>query len=208
MSPIDQLAQFTREALLAGQSRDEIATALREAGWAETEVQDALGAWAETDHIPPVPRPRPYVSAKESFFYALMFVALAMTTWHIASIGMELVERLFDEGHAYMLNRSLRWSIAAIIVFFPLFMFLQRNEARTLRQDESRRRSVVRKWFGYIALFVSSMALLGDLLSVIYALLNGDLSLVFALKLAVVGAVAGTIFGYYRNAMKDAENDL
>ncbi|SFJ84347.1 DUF5671 domain-containing protein [Celeribacter neptunius] len=210
MKPAEQLAQFTREALIEGQSRAEIASALRTAGWAETEVHDALSAWAETDHIPPVPRPRPYVSAKEAFFYALMFVALGMTAWNIVDLGVDLINRWIPETEGLRpgySTSSMRWSIAALIVFFPLFLLMQRSETRALTRDPSRKRSAVRKWFGYIALFFSAITLLGDLLGAIYALLSGDLTLQFILKLLLVAAVSGTIFGYFQIAMKDAEND-
>ncbi|ATG48023.1 DUF5671 domain-containing protein [Celeribacter ethanolicus] len=207
MKPADQLAQFVREALISGRSRDEITMALSEAGWARTEVEDALATWAESSFTPPIPRPRPYVSAKEAFFYALMFVALGMTAWHIVDLGFDLIERwMSDMDTSSWSNRSMRWSISALIVFFPLFMLMQRTEIRSLARDPSRKRSAVRKWFGYIALFLSSLALLGDVLSAIYALLNGDMTLEFILKLLLVGAVAGTVFGYFQGAMKDAED--
>jgi membrane protein YqaA with SNARE-associated domain len=147
------------------------------------------------------------VSAKEAFFYALMFVALGMTAWHIVDLGFDLIDRWFsDAERAYWGNRSIRWSISALIVFFPLFMIMQRTEARSLARDPSRKRSAVRKWFGYIALFFSSITLLGDLLGAIYALLNGDLTTQFIAELALVAAVAGTVFGYFQGAMKDAED--
>lgn len=207
MKPADQLAQFVREALIAGRSRDDIAGALSQAGWAKTEVDDALATWADSPFSPPIPRPRPYVSAKEAFFYALMFVALGMTAWYVVDLGFDLIDRWFsDAERAYWGTRSMRWSISALIVFFPLFMIMQRAEARSLARDPSRKRSAVRKWFGYIALFFSSITLLGDLLGAIYALLNGDLTAQFIAELALVAAVAGTVFGYFQGAMKDAED--
>lgn len=210
MKPSEALAGFVHDALTAGRSREDIAAALSEAGWAKTEVQDALATWADSDFTPPVPRPRPYVSAKEAFFYALMFVALAMTAWHIVDLGFDLIDRwrprtdnFYYRGSSY----SIRWSISALIVFFPLFMLMQRSEAKKLAGDPSRKRSAVRKWFGYITLFFSAIVLLGDLLSAIYALLTGDLTLSFILKLLLVAAVSGTVFGYFHAAMKDAEDD-
>ncbi|WP_460275105.1 DUF5671 domain-containing protein [Celeribacter sp. ULVN23_4] len=208
MKPTDQLAHFVRDALIAGRSREDIASALSEAGWARTEVEDALATWADSSFSPPIPRPRPYVSAKEAFFYALMFVALGMTAWHIVDLGFDLIQRWFsDSERAYWGSRSIRWSISALIVFFPLFMIMQRAEARSLARDPSRKRSAVRKWFGYIALFFASIALLGDILGAIYALLNGDLTTQFIAELALVAAVSGTVFGYFHAAMKDAEDD-
>ena len=52
--------------------------ALAEAGWTEREVADALAAFAETAFVPPVPRPRPVVSARDFFTYALIAISLGV----------------------------------------------------------------------------------------------------------------------------------
>ena len=54
----DLLSEFVGDALIAGRSRDDIRTALSEAGWATKEINAAIGAWAAGDFTPPVPRPR------------------------------------------------------------------------------------------------------------------------------------------------------
>lgn len=202
MRPSDQLAQFVAEALGAGRSRQEIAEALKGAGWAQNEISEALNAWAEVEFNPPVPRPRPYVSAREAFFFGLMFAALAMTAWHLVALGFNLIDRWVPDvesnnRHAYRLQQ-MRWSIAALIVFAPVFMALNAKVVRATRGDPGKRRSGVRKWFGYITLFLASISLLGDLLWVIYSLLNGDLTLRVSLKVLVVATVAGVVFLYFK----------
>ena len=212
MRPSDQLAEFTRDALAAGKSRDDIRSALSQSGWAPNEVAEALDAWAEIDFSTPVPRPRPYVSAREAFFYGIMFVALAMTAWHLVSLLHNLIDHwvtdpLDENGGRYALS-STRWSIAALIVFAPTFLVLNRRTVQATKADPGKRRSGVRKWFGYVTLFLASISLLGDLMAVIYALLSGDLTLRFILKALVVAGVAGSVFAYFRqeeNEVADAK---
>lgn len=209
MRPADQLAQFVAEALKEGRSRAEISAALREAGWTGTEVAGALDAWAETGFTPPVPRPRPYVSAREAFLYALMFLALAMTAWNITTLGFELIELwLPDVSDKYSLYsaESVRWSISVLVVFFPLFLVMNTRAQRAAHADPGKRRSAVRKWFGYITLFLAAITLLGDLIAVIYALLSGDLTARFIAKAALVALTAGLIFLYFRGEMEEAEH--
>ena len=79
MRPSDELAHFVREALASGRTRPEISDALDDAGWSEKERADALDAYADTDFIPPIPRPRPYVSAKDAFLYGLLFLMLGVS---------------------------------------------------------------------------------------------------------------------------------
>ncbi len=209
MRPADQLAQFVAEALKEGRSRAEIAAALQQAGWAQNEVTEALNAWADTGFIPPVPRPRPYVSAREAFLYGLMFLALAMTAWNITTLGFELIELwlpdIADSYSRYNVG-TVRWSISVLVVFFPLFLVMNTRAQRAAHADPGKRRSAVRKWFGYITLFLAALALLGDLIAVIYALLSGDLTARFFAKAVLVALTAGLIFLYFSGETREAEN--
>lgn len=209
MRPSDQLAQFVQASLSAGHSRDAIRDALTRAGWTGAEVSAALDAWADDSFIPPIPRPRPFVSAREAFLYGLMFIALAMTAWHLVALSFYLIDRWLPEVNDMLYAtgsvQGMRLSIASLIVFLPLFVFLNSRLQQAASKDPGRRRSLVRKWFGYVTLFLASMALLGDLIAVLYALLNGDLTARFAAKTLVVAAVAGMIFVYFRGEMDDEE---
>ncbi len=210
MRPADQLSQFVREALIAGRDRDEIARALSDAGWTDGEIADALGSWVAGSFAPPVPRPRPFLSAREAFLYGLMFVALAMTAWHLVSLSFNLINRWFPEpaelAQGFYNLSAMRFSIASLVVFLPLFLVLNQRANTATRADPGKRRSLVRKWFGYITLFLASIALLGDLIAVVYAFLNGDLTLRFAAKSVVVAVVAGAVFFYFRGEMDDEES--
>ncbi|MBS9717455.1 DUF5671 domain-containing protein [Pseudohalocynthiibacter aestuariivivens] len=211
MRPADQIAVFVHDALAAGRSRDEISEALAKAGWAPNEISDSLNAWVDSDFSPPVPRPRAYVSAQEAFFYGLMFAALGMTAWHLTTLSFNLIDRWLPDPSdirpaSYALGQ-MRWSIASLIVFAPLFLILNTRATRETRVDPGKSRSGVRKWFGYITLFIASISLLGDLMYAIFALLSGDLTLRFIAKSIVVAVVAGIIFFYFSketNEKKDA----
>lgn len=206
MKPAEQLSYFVRDALLAGHARPDIATALAQAGWSEREIAATLDGWSEGAFLPPVPRPRPFVSAREALIYGVMFIALAMITWHIVSLSFDLIERWIPEPgrstHWYSVQ-SMRWSIATLIVFVPLFLVLNHRTTRALRADPGQRRSLVRRWFGHVTLFFASMALLGDLIVVIYSALSGELTLRFIARAGVVAIVAGLVFTYFRQELDD-----
>lgn len=209
MRPSDQLAAFVADALKAGRGREEIAAALDDAGWTKSEVEGALNAWADTGFVPPVPRPRPIVSAREAFTYGLMFVALVVSAVNVTTLGFELIERWLPDAaerfRGFSVSR-MRWSISYLVVFFPLFLVLNARAARAAKADKARRRSAIRKWFGYVTLFLAALALLGDLIAVIYALLSGDLTARFIAKAALVALTAGIIFLYFRAEMEEARD--
>lgn len=206
MRSSDQLAQFVEKALAKGKSRDEIEGAMTGAGWSASEINEAMNTWAESDFDPPVPRPRPYVSAKESFLYAITFVSLAMTAWHINWLGFELIDLVLPEPHeGSFYYDEIRWAISTLIVFLPVFLYMNFRVLNDANKDPARRRSTVRKWFGYITLFISAGVMIGDLIFTIFTLLSGDMTLRIVLKTGLLGVVAAMIFIYFRGEMHDAE---
>lgn len=206
MRPADRLAGFVRDALIAGRSRDDIHGALARAGWSATEIDTALNAWAEAPFDPPIPRPQPYVSAAEAFLYSLMFVALAMTAWNLTSLFFELIASWLPDpvdGLSRIDADRVRWAIAILVVFFPLFLLLNARAVKAATRDPGVRRSSVRKWFAYVTLFLAALGLIGDLVAVIYAFLSGDLTARFAAKAATVAVVAGAVLAYFRGELAD-----
>src|SRR5690606_18321072 len=60
-------------------------------------------------------------------------------------------------------------------------------------------RSAIRKWFAFVTLYLAALGMAGDLVATVYALLNGDLTLQFTAKAALVLLTAGLVFLYYRS---------
>ena len=196
MAVSKELSRFTRDALSAGKSREEIATALTASGWSASEVSDAMSAWADTPFAPPVPRPQSTVSARDFFIYALMFGVLLFGAIHLVLLLHHLIDRGFDDM-GYRSSHGIRWAIAVLVVTAPTYLWLTVRERSKLAADPALYRSVIRRWMTYLTLLGASGVLLGDLVSVIYAFLSGDFTLQFVLKSLAVGAVSGLIFAYY-----------
>lgn len=202
----DRLAEFVEASLKQQHSREKISATLAAAGWSASEIDQGLAAWAETENSPPVPKPMPYVSAKESFLYALTFVSLAMTVFHVNWLGFDLIDLLLPDEYG---NRNfygeIRWSLSTLVVFLPVFLYMNFRVLDDASKDPARRRSTVRKWFGYITLFIAAVVLAGDLIFTLNALLGGELTLRFILKAGLLGVVSALVFVYFGNEMRDAE---
>jgi hypothetical protein len=196
MAVSKELSRFTRDALVAGRSREEIAQALGASGWSGPEVKDALNAWSETPFSPPIPKPQSTVSARDFFFYTLTFGLMAFGAGFLIQIFFVLIERMMGE-ELYGYAGDLRSSISVLIVVVPLFLWLTVRDQRALAADPAQYRSAIRRWLTYLALLVTSVILLADLIVVINALLMGALTLTFLLKAGIVAIVTGLIFGYY-----------
>jgi hypothetical protein len=82
-------------------------------------------------------------------------------------------------------------------VAFPVFLYTSWVTDRAIRLDPTKRASKVRRWLTYWTLFVAACALLGDVTTLVYNLLGGELTVRFVLKIVTVGLIAGTAFTYY-----------
>ena len=197
-----ELELFVREALARGHDRAQVTQALLAAGWSQDQVRGVLEGWADVNFALPVPRPRASLSAREAFIYLLLFSTLYFFSWNLGSLLFKLIEHaLPDPADAkwqmVRLGASIRWSISALVIAFPVFAFLSRQISRDVARNPIKRLSPVRRWLTYLTLFVAAGVLIGDLTTLVYNVLGGELSLRFVLKVLVVGLMAGTVFGWY-----------
>lgn len=205
-SSSEDLDRFVREALVRDVPRDRIESVLVEAGWPQEKVDRALGQFAEVNFPVPVPRPQPYLSAREAFLYLLLFTTLFISAFNFGSILFELIENAFpDPSDSGPWPDQLRWSVSFVVVAFPVFLFLTVRLEREMRQDPVKRGSKVRKWLTYLTLFVAAGFLIGDLVALIFHFLQGELTIRFLLKVLVVSGIAGTVFGYYLYDLRKEE---
>jgi len=198
----NELQSFVREALLRGQSKDAVSGALVKAGWSEDDVRAALGAYADVEFAIPVPKPRPYLSAKEAFLYLVLFTCLYISAFNFGMLLFQFIERAFldalYDSYGYDGNNSaIRLSVASLIIAFPLYLWLTSLFTKAFAKDPAKRDSKVRKWLSYITLFIAASIIIGDLIVLVFNLLGGELTTRFFLKVLVVMLIAGMIFGYY-----------
>ena len=198
----DSLQRFVHDALAQGIAREKIEEVLGAAGWATDEIESALDLYAEVDFPVPVPRPKPYVSAREAFVYLVLFTLLYLSAWSLGALVFQFIDRGFpDPARAYTTRAvgltAIRWFLAMLIIAFPGYLFLSWRTYRATMTETEKRKSRVRKWLTYLTLFLAAGVLLGDLITLVFNLLEGELTVRFLLKALTVGGIAGTVFGYY-----------
>ena len=207
-----ELVEFTRQALAKGIRRDEILGVLRKAGWDEADAKTALDSFAETDFPLPVPKPKPYLPAREVFIYLVMFAALYVTAYHLGSLICNFIDRAFPDPVQYPRGQfnfvdSIRLNIATLIVAFPLFLYTFRIVNRSIARDPTKRASRPRKWLTYLTLFIAVVSLAADMITLVYNVLGGELTLRFFLKVLTVAVIAGGTFGYFLWDIRKGEEE-
>ena len=206
------LQLFVRDSLARGLPRAAIRERLLEAGWRAEEVESALAGFAEADFPVPVPRRRPYLSAREAFLYLVLFATLYITAFNLGLVLFAIVDRWLPD--AVQNTYSVRWAtealrngIAALVIAFPIFLSLSTLIGRAMARDPEKRGSAVRKWLTYLTLFIAALVLIGDLTFVLQRLLAGELVARILWKTLVVFAIAGTIFGHYLAELRGEERE-
>jgi hypothetical protein len=211
MAVNEELSGFLKEGLERGLPREELEEVLLETGWPPDQVRGALGAFADVTFPIPVPRPKPYLSAREAFVYLVLFSTLYVSAFSLGSLIFELINRAFPDPSAdlaFTLERSrqaIRWSISLLVVTFPVFAFVSWSNDRAVRDDPARRLSKVRRWLTYLTLFVAAGILIGDVTGIVYNLLSGEMTTRFVMKVLTVAAIAGSAFGYFLMDLRKEE---
>ena len=211
MAVNEELSGFLKEGLERGLPREQLEEVLLETGWPPDQVRGVLGAFADVTFPIPVPRPKPYLSAREAFVYLVLFSTLYVSAFSLGSLLFQFITRAFPDPSAdpaFVLEASreaIRWSISLLVVTFPVFVFVSWMNDRAVRGDPSRRLSKVRRWLTYLTLFVAAGILIGDVTGIVYNLLSGEMTTRFVLKVLTVAAIAGSVFGYFLMDLREEE---
>jgi hypothetical protein len=206
------LQLFVRESLSRGLPRPAVRERLLEAGWRAEEVESALASYAEVDFPVPVPRRRPYLSAREAFFYLVLFATLYIAAFNLGLVLFAILDRWMPDAvekeYAYRgAIEAIRNGIAGLVIAFPIFLFVSTLIGRAMAREPEKRGSAVRKWLTYITLFVAALVIIGDLTFLVQRLLSGELPARVLWKALVVLAIAGSIFGHYLADLRGEEGE-
>ena len=130
---------------------------------------------------------------------ALITLYVSITSFLILVFG--LINLIFpdaaDEYWRIQNNQeSMRYAIAALLVFFPAYLLLTRL-ANQARRKTDNLYHVLTKWVVYLSLVIGGLVMLGDLVAVIIAYLNGEITVRFILKAAAMFLTVGAAFWYY-----------
>lgn len=199
-----ELKEFIAHARKKGMDHATIRLLLTSAGWKE---KDVVEAFSEEGLDMPIPAPSDVGGARDAFHHLLSFAALYTLVISTIVLFFQYINRLFPDP-ALEVWRSegqlsaIRWSMAAIIVAFPFLLWMSRIIHREMEKHPEKSWSAIRRWLTYITLFVAASTIGVDIITLIYNLLEGELSTRFLSKVFVVLVAAGLVFTYYFQALK------
>jgi hypothetical protein len=202
------LKEFIAHARSKGMDHQTIRMLLLSSGWKEKDIVEAL---TEATLDMPVPAPEDRGGAREAFFHLLAFVTLYASVVSVLVLAFQYLNRFFPDAafdYGYGDDSSMiRWFMATLIVSFPIFVWMSRIIQREIVKSPERAWSPVRRWLTYLTLFVTAGVLVGDGITLLFYLLQGEITVRFLLKVLVVLGVAGMVFSYYFLALKLPAHD-
>ncbi len=140
-------------------------------------------------------------SAKFAFFYLLSLAALIFMSLSVGIIVFQIINKnIVDAIQTFRGSYSpdaLKFAISALIIATPIYYLTAAQINKNLFKGLLDNNSGVRKWLTYFILLVSSIVMLGWLISVIYSFLDGELTVKFILKAATALVIAAIVFTYY-----------
>jgi hypothetical protein len=201
-----RLAQFIEHARQRGMDHATIFLLLQSTGWKEQEIASAIAA-GELEM--PIPERAGVGSARDAFFHLLAFTALYSWASSLVFLLFTYISFAFPDPASppstYAIEAALagtRVALATLIVAYPLFGLTWWFLLREIRRYPDKAKSGVRRWLTSLSLFVATVVLLGNTITVVYYLVEGDLTVRFLLKVAVLFLVAGAILAYLAQTLR------
>ncbi len=147
---------------------------------------------------------------RDVFLHLFSIVALYWSAVSFVTLCWQYINYFFPDVLALRYGGNsfagaIRFSVASLIIIFPLFILASWYLNKIYRRETVVRDSKIRKWLIYFTLFVASLIIVGDLVFVIYNFLGGDVTAKFILKALSVLVVAGVVFWYYLDDVRRSE---
>ena len=127
-------------------------------------------------------------------------VALYVSAVSLLNLLFEIINASFPDALNFSYDNfssGMRWSIASLLIVFPLYIFLSWFINKDLATNPLKKNLGIRKWLTYLTLFVAGVAIITDLIMLINTFLGGEITVRFAFKVLAVLIVAGVAFAYY-----------
>lgn len=139
-------------------------------------------------------------TAKDVFSHLLAIVTLFMGVISFIALYFQYINVKFPDALQFYYAGALdiiRNSMSVLIVAWPVFILISWMIYKDLKNDPAKTNIGIRKWLLYLTLFVASITIIVDLITLVNYFLNGEITTRFVLKVLVVLLVAAAVFGYY-----------
>ncbi|MBI4592090.1 hypothetical protein HY733_01440 [Candidatus Uhrbacteria bacterium] len=140
-------------------------------------------------------------TARDVFSYLLLIAMFIVGVVSFLTLLFQYINIQFPDQLDYWWRdgalQAIRGAISALVVSWPVVIFMSIFIGKDLRADEGKQNIWIRKWLLHLMLFISALAIIIDLITLINTYLDGEITVRFGLKVLAVLLVAAAVFWYY-----------
>ncbi|PIR32216.1 MAG: hypothetical protein COV36_04725 [Alphaproteobacteria bacterium CG11_big_fil_rev_8_21_14_0_20_44_7] len=212
MSKDSELHDFIKRAVREKISYAKIEKALIDAGWEKAQVENALSLYHDAGIPVAVPKPlqiaAPRLWTLNIFYFAAFYTTLCTLTFAIFTI----LDNNLPDGHNQMAgafkssssHESLKSYLSIIIVSLPLTIYAA-HLIRKAMKATGQTMPIIRLRLIYLSLLIGAIILsVCGILFVNYGI-DGDLSLRFGIKVALLLAKFAALYYYFKPELYKSE---
>lgn len=196
-------------------SDQQIKSALVQGGWSEKDIETAFASNGSSEMTIPAP-PVPHFSMWVSFQYILLFICLYVSATSFGGILHQMVDdylpdALENTSYSYygeVNNYLLKGFLAGIIVTYPIFVILFLWLKKQLLKQSRIKSLKARKILIYFTLVVTFLFMICHLIATLYSFLGGTVGTRSLAHLGVTFFVAGSIFIYLINEVREDRTNV
>ncbi len=147
---------------------------------------------------------------KDVFLHLFGIVTFYLSIVSFINLYIQYIDFLYpDTLNLFYTNitNSVKIFTSMLIIAWPFYLLTAWILAKDVKANKEKKEIKIRKWLLYLTLFISAVTIIVDLITFVYHLLDGDLSIKFFLKVLVVLVVAGLVFSYYLWDLKKEETN-
>ena len=141
--------------------------------------------------------------AKLLFWYLRVFFAMGFCACATGTLWYQFINKWFPlqispYGGVFRpyADRAVIWGISTLFIIGPILFVFAAMLREAIKRNEVELHRGVRQWLTYVFLFIVVTVMVGDLITAVYYVLNGDYSTRFFLKVFTVLAISGWLISY------------
>jgi len=149
-------------------------------------------------------------SPRDFFLNLLSIVALYVSATSFGVLIFQYINLLVPDAldftrYAGDVSEAVRFPVASLFILFPVYVWTAWFLEKEYKRKPEKREVAIRKWLVYLTLFVAAVAIISDLVALVFTFLNGEITARFVLKILTILLIAGSVFYYYLSGLRGSK---
>lgn len=150
------------------------------------------------------------------FFFLCLGVLITLITSVVSFLNLvfetlnkrfpDVLNSSYQYGYSTYEYEGIRMALATLIIFFPVFLVISYFWNKFATRGLGHINEIIRKWLIYIILFLSSLVIVVDLVTLVRYFISGEITSRFILKVATALVVSVLVGFYYIFLLRRNEN--